>query len=260
MDDRNRDGENMEKQNNGKKRRFARQTTGFLLLLLLFAGITAAIACTPIFSIRSIVIQGNSYVSKEDICQIAGVKEQQNIFVITTTDIQQRLLHDLRIEQATVRRVLPSTLEIQVTERIPLATVACQYGFLDLEQNGMVLDAYKKLKAPTLPAITGVTVPDVYIGDRVEQEMVQKVLVFLAALDEEGRKQLSEVNIASAQHLIAYTTGGVQIRLGDVSKMEEKAAHTQAFLRELKTMKYPVEYIDFTYASPFIKFKKQEGK
>ena len=250
----------MGKENNGKKRRFARQTIGFLLLLLLFAVVTVAIACTPVFSIRSIVIQGNSYVSKEDICQITGVREQQNIFVVTTSDMQQRLLHDLRIEQASVRRVLPSTIEIQVTERIPLATVACQYGFLDIEQNGIVLDAFKKLKTPTLPAITGVTVPDIYIGDRVEQEEVQNVLVFLAALDEEGRKQLSEINIASSGHLLAYTTGGIQIRLGDFSRMKEKAAHTQEFLKELKTMKYPVEYIDFTYASPFIKFKKQEGK
>lgn len=234
----------------------SRQVMAGGLLCLFLLVLAAALFYSPLFIVRNVVVKGNAYVSETEICQIAGLKGQENMFSLTTSEMQQKLGRDLRIEQATVRRVFPSTLEIQVAERFPLATIAGDYGFLDLCKTGLVLDAYKNLKGLQVPMITGAAGHDLYIGDRIEDPMVQKILEFLSYMDAQSRQQLSEVHIVAPDRMIAYTTGAVQIRLGAAERLEEKAENTQKFLGELKTLKYPIEYIDFNYSSPFIKFRK----
>ena len=54
---------------------------------------------------------------------------------------------------------------------------------------------------------------------------------------------------------MAYTTGAVQLRIGRMERLDEKAEITRNFLAELKNAKHPIDYIDFNYTSPFIKFK-----
>jgi cell division protein FtsQ len=239
-----------------KRRVFSKQAAAMLIGMVVLVVFAVAIVYSPFFIVKSVIIKGNQYVSEQEIRQVAGIKGQENMFLLTTSLMQQRLNKDLRIEQATVRRLFPSTLEVTVTERVPVATIACNYGFLDLGQTGVVLSAYRKFKTMQVPAITGVTLDDLYVGDQVENITVQKALEFLSYLDEDSRRQLSEVNVAEPEHITAYTAGGVQIRLGTTERMVEKAKNTQNFLADLKSMKYPIEYIDFNYSAPFIKFKK----
>ena len=239
-----------------KKRVLSKQAVAILLLLLLGSIGTVALLYSPLFAVGQVLIRGNQYISSAEVYTITGLPDRVNIFSLTTSEVQQKLGHDLRIEQATVRRIFPNTLEIQITERVPLAVIACDYGYLDLGRQGVVLDAYRNLKPMRVPMITGESAANLYVGDVVESEPVQRALEFLASLDEQSLQQLSELHLLLPDHMIAYTTGGVQIRLGSFDRLEEKAKSTQEFLTELKMAKYPNEYIDFNYSSPFIKFKK----
>ena len=238
-----------------KSRVVSRHTMTVLLLLLLLAVLFLAAAWSPFFRLRQINIVGNSYVSTQDICRIAGVYPDENLFRLQTDAIVKNLMKDLRIEQASARRVFPGQLDIQVTERVPMVTVACEYGYLDLDRQGMVIDAYKTLKQMQIPMLTGVTLQGLYIGDSVQNDTILRVLQYLDQLDSASQHQLSEVNIAQPDHVVAYTTSAVQLRIGTMERLEEKAAITRNFLAELKTAKHPIEYIDINFTSPFIKFK-----
>ena len=102
-----------------------------------------------------------------------------------------------------------------------MATVNCNYGYLDLDRNGVVLDSYKSLKTMQIPMITGAAVHDLYIGDEVV--------------------------------MYSATERPVQIRLGKLERLDEKARLTEDFLKDLATNPHPVEYVDFNYTTPFIK-------
>lgn len=227
---------------------------GFLFLAVC-AILTAIVVYSPLFVVRQINVTGNTCLSRIEVCRIAGVDYGQPIFRLETDAATKNLLKDLRIEQATIRRVLPDGLDIQIKERVAVATVACEYGYLDIDPEGKVLEAYRTLKKMPLPMITGIMTHDLYIGDEIDDENLKKAMLYLQQMDETSRNQISEISLASPEHVIAYTKVGVQIRLGALDRLEEKAALTKKFLEDLKVAKHPIEYVDFTYTAPFIRFK-----
>lgn len=235
------------------KRRSPRRILKGFLFIVICTAIVGILVYSPIFVLRHVQVDGAVYLKKEELVRISGIYMGEPLFQLETDQVTKRLLQDLRIEEALVRRQLPSTLEITIKERMPVAIVACEYGYLDIDRQGKVIDSYRTLKNMPIPMITGVQVRDLYIGDDVEDEMVKKILSFLQQLDDASLNQLSEIAITGPDYLVAYTTNSVQIRLGKLERMEEKARLTQDFLKDLATNPYQVEYVDFNYTTPFIK-------
>lgn len=235
------------------KRRSPRRILKGFLFIVICTAIVGILVYSPIFVLRHVQVDGAVYLKKEELVRISGIYMGEPLFQLETDQVTKRLLQDLRIEEALVRRQLPSTLEITIKERMPVATVACEYGYLDIDRQGKVIDSYRTLKNMPIPMITGVQVRDLYIGDDVKDEMVKKILSFLQQLDDASLNQLSEIAITGPDYLVAYTTNSVQIRLGKLERMEEKARLTQDFLKDLAANPYQVEYVDFNYTTPFIK-------
>lgn len=236
-------------------RTISQQTVMMIMGFLVTALVVIAVAFSPIFVLRSINITGNQFVSNEEICRIASIAPGENLLQLQTDEIKETLLKDLRIEQVTVRRTLPSGLDIEVVERIPVAVVKCDYGYLDIGKDGTVLDAHRTLRDMPVPLITGIELADMFVGDKVADKNLSDALSYLDLLDDFSRQHLSEVGISNPEYVTAYTNGAVQIRIGKLDNLNEKADITNSFILELQTAKYPIEYIDMQYSSPFIKFR-----
>ena len=232
----------------------------WLFQIFVFLGLVAvavaAVYYLPVFKLGSISIAGNSYIPAEDICRIAGVYKGQHMFQVETDKAVQTLRKDLRIEQAVVKRTFPNGIVIEVEERRPVACIACEFGFLDLDRKGMVLNAYRVRHLHTTPLLVGVEVRDLYIGDAVSDEQTLLALEYLADLDDMELSQIVEVNLADPRHVLARTTNAAEIRIGVLERLGEKAKLTKSFLADLRATKRPIEYIDLTYTQAVI--PKQE--
>lgn len=229
----------------------------FFWTLLASAVLVAAFSflISPTFAIGTVSVEGNRYLTEEEVYEIAGILPQTNIFRLHTSDIETRLHSDLRIEQAQVDRRFPASVVIRLVERRPVAYLSCDYGYVEVDRDGVILAAYKMLRDRRIPAVTGVTLENLYIGDDVKGQIPDGVLTYLSNLSEEAIQSMSELNVAQPSHWVAYTTDSVQIRLGSAERMGEKAVMTGEFLLEMKRSNLPVEYIDFNFTSPYIKFK-----
>lgn len=236
-------------------RRSPRRLLRGILYLLIGGGLMAVVVYSPLFTMQRLVLNGNTYLTQEDIMEIGRIEKGTPLFQLQTDAINQNLMHDLRIESAVVRRRLPDTMEIDITERMPVASVSCDYGYIDFDRQGKVLRSYRVLQKMPIPLITGITLHDLYIGDDNTNETVAQVLCFLQKLDAEALNQISEINIADPEAVKAYTTDAVQIRLGNMDRMEEKAMLTQEFLHALPNSRHPIEYVDFSYTAPVIRLK-----
>ena len=182
----------------------------------------------------------------EDVIRIAGVRTGENLFQLQTDEIRRNLEKDLRIDQAVVQRSFPSQLNIEINERVPLAFVKCEYGYLEAGKDGIVLDAHRTLRQMPVPMISGASVADLFVGDVIEDENIRKVLSFLSMLEDSSIQSLSEINIANPQDVLLYA-GSVQIRLGSLEQLPNKVDVTISVLKELQQTKHPIEYVDARY-------------
>lgn len=238
-----------------RRRNFGRFFRG-LIFLVVSAAVIGVFVYVPFFTLSEIKLVGAKYLTQEDIMKIGNIYMGEQLFRLETDVVQSRLAKDLRIEEVTVRRHLPHTLEVKIKEREPLAIIQCDYGYLDLDHSGVVIDSYKTLKTMQIPMITGATIRDLYIGDEVEDEGVKKILEFLQYLHEDALNQISEVALVEPNYIVLYnaTDHPTQIRIGKFERLEEKAKLTEDFLRDLQTNPRAVEYVDFNYTAPVIKF------
>lgn len=233
------------------KRNIVRGLIGlFSILMLIF------IINSPLLKIGYVKVTGNSYLPREDVLQIARIKEPLNIFSVQTDVIQNYLQNDLRIDTAKVWRDFPNCLNIEITERLPVAVMNCNYGYVNLDKNSVVIDIYTDAKKIQKPVITGMVLQDVYIGDSINDDTVKKILVYLGLLNNEVLSQIRQVNIADKEHIELYTVKGTKIILGNLEDVEKIAEKTQEIFKDMSTTTIPIEYIDLSYSRPVLKIKQ----
>ncbi|BEU87014.1 hypothetical protein TAMA11512_04780 [Selenomonas sp. TAMA-11512] len=239
-----------------EKRRSPRRLLKGFAFIIISSALLAVLVYSPLFAVRHIEVIGNRYMPEKDVIRISGAYMGAPLFALETNAMTQNLKKDLRIEQAVVRRSLPSTLEIEIKERRPIATLAADFGYVDLDREGTVIDAYKTLKTMQIPMITGKEVRDLYIGDKTEDSDTQKAIRYLMELQESTQSLMSEVSLADVENVTAFTTTGATIYLGSIDTLDEKVAMTDQFAKDMASSSRPIAYVDFKYAAPFIKFKE----
>lgn len=236
-----------------------RSVTGTALALLLLAVLLSGFLLlqSSLFSVGTVLVQGNRYVDSDEILRIAGVGARINIFRLNIDNIRQRLVKDLRIAGAEVTRRLPGTIIITVRERQPVAFIATNYGFAQVDGEGMILAVAKSIRQMAVPLITGHHIGNSYVGETIESPLVLGVLRYLSALSDTAFNHLSEIYIHSPAQITGYTTNGSLIKLGEAEQMLEKAAKTSAIIANEKNALALIEYIDVSYATPYVKFRKE---
>src|SRR4051794_20679358 len=90
------------------------------------------------FHVRRIEIVGAHYVAPSDILPRLHVDTMQSVWNPTEPLVARVLTHS-GIERAVVRRKLPGTLTVEVTERIPVALVPAPNGFRVFDAEGHAL-------------------------------------------------------------------------------------------------------------------------
>lgn len=230
----------------GKHKMISQSSVAVILTGLVVVLGVLACAFSPIFVLRNINVSGCRYVQPEEVIRIAGVRTGENLFQLQTDEIRRTLEKDLRIEQAMVQRSFPSQLNIEISERVPVALIRCDYGYLEAGKDGIVLDAHRTLRQMPVPIISGASAADLFVGDRIENENILKVLSFLSMLEDDSIQSLSEISVANPQDVLVYA-GSVQIRLGALAQLLDKVDVTASVLKELKQTKHPIEYVDARY-------------
>ncbi len=203
-----------------------------------------------------IALSGTQNLTVDDVIFEGRISKPVNVLQVSTSRLKERLSHDIRVAQVHVTRQFPFGLVVQIEDREPLAVVQGELSYAIVDKEGVVIDSVQALRKADVPMITGKRLGNLLLGDQVEQEDVEKALVFLSHLTPEGRKAFSEINVGNSSHLMAYTRDGVSVRLGDGSDMEQRAELAENMVGDVKARGLSVEYVDANLSSPFIKLKK----
>lgn len=106
------------------------------------------------FELKGAKIQGNRFVTKEEIFELAGIDFSKDIFEVNTGEIEKRILKHGMIEKVSVTRFLPSALKIKVKERDLIAAISGS-EISAVGVDGNILTQFPMQSVYDLPIITG---------------------------------------------------------------------------------------------------------
>jgi len=174
--------------------------------------------------IRSIRVKGLARATASEVVALSPVKEGDNLVTADVDAIAQAIARHPWVGSADVRRRLPPSIEVRVTEREPRALVDLG-GIYLVDKGGQVFKRAAPGDGLDLPLITGFTRED-YLERRATLEPQLRGL--LALMDAYGREGLGPLAPVSELHKdadegVALYVGdeGTQVRLGQVVGEEE---------------------------------------
>lgn len=107
-----------------RRRRRARRAGSALLVLLPLAGLAWLVLASPVLAVDRLEVVGHQRLGAEDVVRAASVPDGTPLARVDVGAVARRIERELLpVADVRVRRVWPSTLELQVTERTAVAAV-----------------------------------------------------------------------------------------------------------------------------------------
>lgn len=104
--------------------------------------VPSALRTAPFLRVSTITVHGNDYVSKGEVLALIGQLQGENILVADLEAYRDQLLTSGWIKSATLRRVLPTTVEVGVEERVPVAFGRFGTRLYLVDEVGAVIDEH----------------------------------------------------------------------------------------------------------------------
>lgn len=165
-----------------KTKRRRRRITAWVVLLLVIVGVI--LSTTVFFRITHVEVRGQlGYYSQQQIAQASGIETGMNLFRFSVKEKEQDIWRALPyIETVTIKRSLPGTVIIEVTECKGLMTAQITGGYIVLSDSLKVLEVTGQTPAGMI-AVTGLEPVDPIPGTQLtSSEETQENVAFLATL------------------------------------------------------------------------------
>ncbi len=184
----------------------------------------------PRFSLKEIKTHTPGKLPPSILIEWSGVRTGENLFALDLDAVRRKLERNSVVRSATVRRQLPGTLYLSITERMPIARMGQVEGRMNwlMDEEGVVIQ--KSFQAKHLPFLLGVT-RGVTLGDNISDTKAKDALDYLVILRgmPPVKKELFDVSVVSVGHpdfLDFRLADGTQVlmpRGGDPRKALEQA-------------------------------------
>lgn len=175
-----RQGAYMQTQRRRKRGKRILATVAFVLTVVSVATI---ICLVMFFGVEEISVVGVSKYTPEQIIELSRIQIGQNIFAIDTATAEQDIYDGCPyIDSVRVRRLLPTVVELAVTETTPvLAAVNSSSQYTLLGQNGRVLEQVEDVSTEGLPIVVGANLSELPEGRVIGQRELDTLTRSVAA-------------------------------------------------------------------------------
>lgn len=216
---------------------------------------------SPAFAFGRVELHGTDLLTEKDIISFGGGSEPLNLFNYSFTRLSDGLKYDVRFKTTEAHYRFPDTVVVTVEEREPALYVANSYhSYLKLDYSGLVLNVTTSIPDAKAPVLVGALCGNVYIGDTIRNKDVLSILSFLQQISPEARERIADITVDDRQQAKLRLMGSIPILLGSVGDLPTKAQIFMTVFDEIKDKNIQAEYIDLTFAKPYIKLLPKQAQ
>jgi cell division septal protein FtsQ len=214
----------------------------------------------PAFTVERIDVKTDGLISAEQVRRWSGVKPGQNLLALDLARVKRDLEMAPAIRSAAVERVMPHTLKLRVTERVPIAQVSvlrlkpgggAEPAMVYLDRDAFVMmplmPGQRSLPARTneaLPAVCGLNLGAVLPGKKIGLAQVRGALQLIGAFQKSplaGRADLRVIDVSSPELL--------QVTMADQGKIVFSVNNLDQQLRRWRDIRDRAQQQGLTIAS-----------
>jgi cell division protein FtsQ len=218
-----------------RRRRILLGTIGVVAVLM--AAIVAAAVYSPVLALRTVTVQGTKLLGADRVQSALAPLKGRPLPQVSETDVTALLKPLVQIKDVRVRALPPSTLHVDVTERIPVALVKQGQTYQLVDVEGVQLSTTKDAASVSLPVIDGG-------GGTLPKDLFQAITAVLGALPADVLARLSNASAGSADAVELKLVDGQTILWGNAGEKELKARVLAALLKVPADPKNPVKVYD----------------
>lgn len=240
--------------------------------LALYAGhrAIAVVAALEMFHVDQINVRGNHRLSKGEVLAMLQSLRGRSVLAVDLSEWRQALLSSPWVADASLRRTLPSTIDVVILERAPLGIGRINGALYLVDDRGAVIDDYGPNYADLdLPIIDGLSGhPGAGAGSGPpsgeEHANVYRALLARRLLDAlrvgNMAGQISQIDVSDSRNAVVLLEGdSTLIRLGN-ERFVERLQSYHELVPVLRERVPAIDYVDLRFDDRVYVGPAREGR
>jgi cell division septal protein FtsQ len=227
--------------------------------LALYAGhrAIAVVAALEMFHVDQINVRGNHRLSKGEVLAMLHSLRGRSVLSVELADWRQALLSSPWVADASLRRTLPSTIDVVILERAPLGIGRINGSLYLVDDRGAVIDDYgpnyADLDLPIIDGLSGHPTAGAASGARSGEEnanvyralLARRLLDALRVRNMAG--QISQIDVSDSRNAVVLLEGdSTLIRLGNERFVERLQSYYE-LAPALRERVPAIDYVDLRF-------------
>ncbi|MEG2295322.1 MAG: FtsQ-type POTRA domain-containing protein, partial [Oscillospiraceae bacterium] len=178
-----------------KKRKSGRYTLHYILLLVLMSCIALILSFTVFFSVEWIEVSEIQQYTKEDIILKSEIKQGDNLLRLNKSYHEQKIQERFPyIEKATIKKIYPIGLKIDITIAQPYASVKTKDSYILISESGKIIETDIKIKPEGILEIRGINIIQSEEGFNYLENSEEELKVLTTFIETSEKTELTNYN------------------------------------------------------------------
>ena len=184
---------------------------------------------SPEFALRHLKLKTNGFLNESEVAKIAGIDPSATIFAFDIDLAEAQLIARPEVVAAVIERRLPDTVKITLTERVPVAWLACPklgmagrnpHSGMLMDADGVIFSCQGSLwnVARNLPVIdiSAADAHEFVLGEKMTNKDASRALALISLVDDvvKGKWTVKRVAVANFYMLVMTSNDDVEATFG----------------------------------------------
>ena len=206
---------------------------------------------TPIFGVSEVVVEGNNKLLAEDVINLSGIKNGQNIFRINTKKTVAKIEELPYVDDAQIVRKFPTKVKIVVDESTEDIIIDTPSEFIVATIDGKVLYKTDNVTEVPVPIVKGIAIKSAEVAQKIVSEdtdSAERDISYVKCFFKSNYwSEIDVIDVTDESNFMMIMRTGLRVTFGPVDtieSLERKIKMLDAIIPQVK----PTErsYLDLT--------------
>jgi cell division septal protein FtsQ len=221
-------------------------------LLVLYAGFRAygLVVSASTLPVRRIAVRGNVRLSAGEVQALVDGLRGTNILTADLASYRSRLLESPWVADVAMRRLLPSTVEVFVSERRPIGLCRLREHLYLVDRSGTLIDEfgpqYSEFDLPIIDGLMRAPSSGEPVVDEERAELAARVIDAVAARADIARR-VSQIDVSDAHDAVVLLEDDpALLHIGDAQFLERLQSYVDV-APALRERVREIDYVDLRF-------------